>query len=540
MPVDNPCHKRGPRGAVPYTSDHAFVSRGIGKRPRWIGSANVRQFQWKSAVSVERMLRSRIGAVGSKGRGNWIMSQVGVGLAELAEGMWPALVRPPANDKGRPEDLNDPRRLLDVLPAALYVTDSEGRITYFNDAAAELWGRRPRLHTDRWCGSWKLFRPDGAPLAHDQCPMALAVKEGKLCRGQQAVAERSDGTRVPFMAFPTPFYDPSGTLVGALNVLVDISEHQRAERVARRLAAIVESSDDAIISKDLNGIIATWNKGAERLFGYPAEEVIGKSITLIIPPERRHEEVGILDRIRRGEPIDHFETLRLRKDGSLVDISLSISPVTDETGAIIGASKIARDITEQKRREQQISLLAREADHRTNNLLAVAQATVHLTHADSAADLKKAIEGRLRELANAHGMMAQSSWAGADLLQLVIMELSPYFRDGDPRAQIDGPKLLLKPDGAQALAMAVHELATNAVKYGALSTPSGRVQVKWSLRAGNKLHLSWRETDGPPVGIPLKEGFGTRAITRMLGQLDGDVKFNWRQEGLTCDVAVTI
>src|SRR6202050_276198 len=287
------------------------------------------------------------------------MSQAEVGLAELALGMWPSLVRPPANDKGRSDDINDPRRLLDVLPAAIYVTDAEGRITYFNDAAAQLWGRRPTLHSDRWCGSWQILCPHGAPLPHDECPMALTLKEGNSCRGQQAIAERPDGTRVPFMAFPTPFYDPSGALVGAVNVLVDISEHQRAERVARRLAAIVESSDDAIISKDLNGIIATWNKAAERLFGYPADEVIGKSITIVIPPERRHEEVGILDRIRRGEPIEHFETQRRRKDGSLVDISLSISPVTDETGAIIGASKIARDITEQKRREQQISLLAR-------------------------------------------------------------------------------------------------------------------------------------------------------------------------------------
>jgi len=467
------------------------------------------------------------------------MSQAEVGLAELALGIWPALVRPPAVGRAGGDDLDEPRRLLDALPAALYVTDAEGRITYFNDAAAQLWGCRPRLHTDQWCGSWRLFRSDGAPLPHDQCPMAVTLKQGTPCRGE-AVAERPDGTRVPFMAFPTPFYDRSGTLVGAENVLVDVSEHQRAERVTRRLAAIIESSDDAIVSKDLNGIIETWNKGAERLFGYVAEEVIGKSITIIIPLERRHEEVSILDRIRRGEPIDHFETQRRRKDGSLVDISLSISPVTDETGKIIGASKIARDITEQKRREQQISLLAREADHRTNNLLAVAQATVHLTHAETAADLKKAIEGRLRALANAHGMMAQSRWAGADLRQLVAMELRPYFRDGDPRAQIAGPTVLLKPEMAQAMAMAVHELATNAVKYGALSTSSGRVRVQWALQGGSKLHVSWKEAGGPAVHVPSKKGFGTRAIARMLGQLDGEVKFDWQEEGLACDIVVAI
>jgi PAS domain S-box-containing protein len=467
------------------------------------------------------------------------MSQAEVGLAELTA-IWPALVRSQLARAHPSDDLTDPSRLLDVLPAALYVTDAAGRIIYFNEAAAALWGCRPKLHTDQWCGSWRLFWPDGTPLPHDECPMAVALKEGRPNRSQRAVAERPDGTRVPFMAFPTPFHDRSGVLVGAVNVLIDMSEHQRAERLGRRLAAIVESSDDAIISKDLSGTITTWNKGAERLFGYLAEEVIGKSITILIPPDRVNEEGGILERIRRGEPVDHFETKRRRKDGTIVDISLTVSPVTDESGRIIGASKIARDITEQKRREQQIALLAREADHRTNNLLAVAQATVHLTHADTAAGLKTAIEGRLRALANAHGMLAQSRWAGADLHQLVAMELSPYFRNGDPRAQIDGPSLLLKPELAQAMAMALHELATNAVKYGALSTSTGRVRVDWSLQHGIQLRLVWTESGGPAVTPPTKEGFGTRAITRMLGQLDGAVKFDWAREGLTCEIVVAI
>ncbi len=467
------------------------------------------------------------------------MSQAEVGLADLALGLWPALVRAPAADSAGAADLNDPRRLLDALPAAIYVTDAEGRITYFNGAAAQLWGCRPRLNSDQWCGSWKLFRSDGTPLPRDQCPMAVTLKEGTPRRGQ-AIAERPDGTRVHFMAFPTPLRDQAGALLGAVNVLVDISEDERAERVTRRLAAIVESSDDAIISKDLNGIIQTWNKGAERLFGYLGEEAIGKSITIVIPPERLHEETDILHRIRRGEPIDHFETQRRRKDGSLVEISLTISPVTDETGKIVGASKIARDITEQKRRERQISLLAREADHRTNNLLAVAQATVNLTQAETARDLKKAIEGRLRALAHAHGMLAQSRWAGADLHRLVAMELSPYFREGDPRAQVDGPNVLLRPEMAQAMAMAVHELVTNAVKYGALSVPSGRVRVKWSLQGGRKLQVSWKEAGGPLVKAPSKEGFGTRAIARMLGQLNGEVNFRWEKEGLTCDIVVSI
>jgi two-component system, chemotaxis family, CheB/CheR fusion protein len=432
----------------------------------------------------------------------------------------------------------DQTQILDLLPVAVYVTDVEGRITYFNDAAAALWGCRPRLGSDQWCGSWRLYQIDGAPLPHDQCPMATALQEKRVVRGE-AIAERPDGTRVPFMAFPTPLHDASGEMVGAVNMLIDISEHQRAERVSHHLAAIVESSDDAIISKDLNGVIASFNRGAERLFGYFAEEVIGKPITILIPADRQDEETGILERIRRGERIDHFETVRQRKDGSLVNISLTISPVTDETGKIVGASKIARDITDQKRREEQIVLLAREADHRTKNLLALAQATVHLTQGDTVDELKEVIEGRLQALAKAHTLLAQSRWAGADLRAMVLEELSPYMEKGNARAEIIGASLMLNPDPAQAIAMAVHELTTNAVKYGALSVPDGRVKIEWRLYPLNRLTVRWTEQGGPPVSPPSRQGFGTRVMERMIcGQCNGELDFDWREEGVVCEIAV--
>src|SRR5271166_6072448 len=248
----------------------------------------------------------------------------------------------------------------------------------------------------------------------------------------------------------------------------------------QRIAAIVESSDDAIISKDLNGVITSWNKGAERIFGYVAEEIIGKPVTILMPLDRQDEEPKILERIRRGERIEHYETVRQRKHGSWVDISLTVSPIRDANGKIIGASKIARDITERKRSEEQITILAREAEHRAKNVLATVQATVRLTQSDTSDGLKHAIEGRIQALANVHRLFVKSRWTGAEVHSLVKDELVAYSQDGEGHVQIDGPNVLLEPNVAQAIAVTLHELSTNAAKYGALSAPEGKVRIEWS------------------------------------------------------------
>jgi PAS domain S-box-containing protein len=305
---------------------------------------------------------------------------------------------------------------------------------------------------------------------------------------------------------------------------------------AQRFAAIIESSDDAIISKDLNGIIMSWNLGAERIFGYQPSEVIGRPITILIPPERQDEEPGILERIRRGERVDHYETVRRRKDGSLIDISLTVSPVKTAEGVVIGASKIARDISERKRSEAQIAALAREAEHRAKNMLAVVQAIVRLSHSETREGLKEAIDGRIRALANVHALFVQSRWAGAELRSLIEEELSPFSRGG-AQATIEGPSVLLAQDAAQTIAVAVHELATNAVKYGALSREGGHVDVAWS-QAEDGLVIRWTETGGPHVFTPSRGGFGTRVIDNMIRGQRGKAAFNWRAEGLECTIVL--
>ncbi|MCX5517354.1 PAS domain S-box protein [Kaistia defluvii] len=442
------------------------------------------------------------------------------------------------------------RDVVDVLPAAIYTVDSLGRITSFNEAAAALWGRRPVLGEETWCGAWRLYRPDGTALPHDACPMAIALAEGRAIRGAEAVAERPDGTRVHFSAYPTPLRDPHGTIVGGVNMLVDITDRKRSDLSAAVLSAIVESSHDAIVSKDLNGIVVSWNAGAESLFGYAPEEMIGKPIALLIPPDRQDEEPAILRRIRNGERVDHFETVRRRKDGSLVEISLTISPVRDREGRIIGASKIARDISDRRQAEQQQRLIVREMSHRIKNLFAIAGSIVSMSARAAAtpAELAKSVRERLDALTRAHeltrpGLIDDIDMAGGaqNLRELIQAILLPYRGgpEGAPRLVLAGPDIVVNGSAVASLALVFNEFATNAAKYGALSVAEGRVEVSWAVHGG-MLTVDWREVGGPKIAHrPLRHGFGSTLANRVVvGQLAGSLDYEWNRDGVAIHLAM--
>jgi PAS domain S-box-containing protein len=239
--------------------------------------------------------------------------------------------------------------LVQTLPIPIYTCNQKGEINFYNEAAAQLWGRHPKIGKDLWCGSWKIYYPDGTPMPLDLCPMAITLTEGKSVNDTEIIIERPDGIRKNIMPHPRPIFNAEGKQVGAVNMLLDITAQKLAEEASDKLAAIVESSSDAIISKTLKGIITSWNKSAEQLFGYTAPEMIGQSINKLIPSDRLDEEPAILEQLKRGEKVKHFETKRMTKDGRLIDISLTISPVKNSRGIIVGASKIARDITAQKK-----------------------------------------------------------------------------------------------------------------------------------------------------------------------------------------------
>jgi PAS domain S-box-containing protein len=309
------------------------------------------------------------------------------------------------------------RELLDALPAAVYTTDAAGRITFFNEAAAELWGHRPELGRSEWCGSWRLRWPDGSPMRHDECPMAVTLREWRPVTGE-AIAERPDGTRIPFAAYPKPLRDGSGRLIGAVNTLVDIT-HRKA-----------------------------------------------------------HEERQLL--------------------------------------------------------------LINELNHRVKNTLATVQSIAVQSFRDVADDQLEWFQGRLVALANAHDVLTRESWEGATIHELLETVIAPLSGAGSSRFAISGPDIRLLPRVVLSLSMAVHELCTNAAKYGALSNDTGQVLVHWSLtgiNGGARLRLRWEEVGGPPVEPPQRKGFGSRLITRGVAhELGAAVRLKFPTTGVVCEI----
>ncbi len=315
------------------------------------------------------------------------------------------------------------RELLDALPAAIYTTDAAGRITYFNESAAELWGHRPTLGSSEWCGSWKLFWPDGTPLRHDECPMAIALKEDRAVRGMEAACERPDGTRVPFIPYPTPLHDETGRLVGAVNMLVDITERKRAE-------------------------------------------------------------------------------------------------------------------------EQQ-ALLVRELHHRVKNTLATVQAIMGSTarSCDTIEEFKTALIGRIGSLAKTHLLLSDEGRV-ATFADILHSELDAFDDGSGERIKLSGPDVELPSRLAVSLGMAVHELTTNAAKYGALSVYGGKVVIAWTVGIDSErrtLNIDWVESGGPPVAEPKRQGFGARLLEFVLpGQIQAKTSIEYHPDGVRVHCVVPI
>jgi PAS domain S-box-containing protein len=287
--------------------------------------------------------------------------------------------------------------------------------------------------------------------------------------------------------------------------------------------------------------VTSWNGGATRIFGYEPEEMIGQPITCIIPPELRAEEEDILARIRRGVRVDHFDTVRIRKDGRRIDVSLTISPMIGPGGAVIGASKVARDITERRQSEELQALLVRELNHRVKNTLATIQAIARqsLRAAPDPAAFVASFGGRIQALSRAHDLLVQGGMRGAELADLVREQVD--LGAGDPRISWSGPAVTLDSRLAVQMALVLHELATNARKHGALSVATGRLAIRWTVTGKEReLQLEWTESGVPSVAVPSSVGFGTTLIERSLEANRGETVMRYRSDGLACELRLPL
>ena len=303
------------------------------------------------------------------------------------------------------------------------------------------------------------------------------------------------------------------------------------------MEAIVQSAMDGIVSFDEELRIVLFNPAAEKTFGYSADDVLGKPVTMLFPERVRAEYANeLLDCFNGGTASRRFDDANAlcaeRRSGAEFPIEASISSVSiggERVGTII-----LRDITERRTNEEARALLAREVDHRAKNALAVAQALVGLTKGRTVSDFAEAIRGRIAALARAHSLLSQSQWRGAPLEQLIRDELRPYTKES--QLTIEGPSITCTASAVQSLSLLFHELATNAVKYGALGHEMGHVTIGWDL-GPDALNVHWKERGGPKVAKPRREGFGTKLLRQVTGrQLEAKLAFDWDPKGLGVEI----
>jgi PAS domain S-box-containing protein len=300
--------------------------------------------------------------------------------------------------------------------------------------------------------------------------------------------------------------------------------------------AIVNSSADAIYSLTPEGIITTWNRAAEDLYGYSAQEALGRNVEILIPAKLEDHPPERSPALFVQEKIAQHETVRVSKAGEPIHVALSVAPIEGAGGEVEGVSVIARDITERKRAQDRLHFLLRETSHRSKNLLAVIQAMASQTarSGGTVEEFETRLIQRLHGIAVSHDLIVDENWERVNLADLVLRQVKPLF-EHEQRLRIEGPPVYLTPEAAQNMGFALHELATNAVKYGALSGLTGNVDVVWTLEdcgGDRRLRLSWRESNGPPVTPPSHAGFGSTVLKELVSlSLDAQITSDFAPDG---------
>ena len=439
------------------------------------------------------------------------------------------------------------RELLEALPAAIYVTDAAGRISYCNQSAVDLWGRKPKLGEDKWCDLSPFYHTDGTPMALKDCPTEIALKEGRVVRDREAIIERPDGTRIQIMPYPTPLRDDAGALVGVVNMMVDITGRKNAElALAERNVQLSLSGKAALVGSyayDANSDIMQISPGYAAVHGLPdgtLESTRSEWKTRTHPEDAaRVEELRIKALSERKD--EYGVEYRIFRSGELrwIESRSFISYTADgHPQRVVGVNI---DITERKRAEDHQRVLVAELDHRVKNVLATVRAVAgHTLDASSSMEhFVAALDGRIKSMASMHELLSRRRWRGLPLAELLRLELAPYATRNN--TEIVGPEMVLSAEFGHAVAMVVHELVTNAAKYGALSTSLGRVSVQWYLNGNSRdgLVIEWQESGGPTVEAPRKSGYGSTVVSDLIPyELGGTVKLAFPPEGVRCRLEV--
>jgi PAS domain S-box-containing protein len=440
------------------------------------------------------------------------------------------------------------RRLLGALPAAIHTTDTAGLITYYNKAAADLWGVSPELHKDKCSDLGRLYYADGTLVPPDECPTRICLTQNRPIEGREALFERPDGTRIPIIPHPAPLTDEKGKVVGVVSMKLDISERKRAEAALAESNAQLDLAHKAArvgsYTYDLAARSMRISRASAEAYGLPHGIVEITSQQWCARVHRddvqrlRAEHIRAFKE-RRRELVNEFRFVR--PGGEIRSIEARSLVAYDDAGRAERMTGVYIDVTERRKSEDHKNLLIAELDHRVKNVLACVAAVAQRSRecSRSSDEFLEVLNGRISSLANAHALLSRSHWEGVELGELVRSELAPCMIDGSNL--IDGPDIVLAAEATQPLSMVLHELATNATKYGALSTRSGRVSVCWERQSSSHdaLTLEWRETGGPTIVAPGPSGYGSSVIRDLIPyELGGSVDYVLAPGGVRCRVEI--
>lgn len=443
------------------------------------------------------------------------------------------------------------RRLLGALPAAIHTTDTAGRITFYNKAAVDLWGISPELGKDKCSDLGRLYYADGTLVPLDQCPTKICLTERRTMAGREALFERPDGTRIPIIPYPAPLTDESGAVVGVVSMKLDITERKRAEAaLAERNAQLTLASKAARVGThtlDCIRGITQLSQGCATIYGLPEGTVElsrEESRALVYQDDlcRLEAEFRRAFEERRHEVVSEFRIVRA-DNGKVRSVEARNLISYGQAGEPLTMTGVTIDVTERRQSEDHKALLIAELDHRVKNVLACVSVIGEQARAGSNSmdEFLEVLRGRIRSLANAHALLSRGHWKGVALAELVRGELAPCKRDRN--TLIDGPDVNLTADSVQAIAIVLHELATNATKYGALSNSFGQVSARWNWQSNGSarsgIALEWRETGGPPVVCPAACGYGTSVIRDVIPyELGGVVDYVLAPDGVRCKLEI--